>query len=309
EVARFYASFIQTCDRKDGVVRLGPSVSPEHWGWTENLDRNYDCAFDIAMTRYTLEAAIEAAGVLKCDADLAQQWREALPLLPSYPTTGGEAPVVVDVAGAPPTEYNISVPATPVYPGDVVTWWSDKEEQELFTRTIDTLEWNGNNAAFMLAISRARLGMPNSADWLRDEIIARQRPNGTLTLNRLGHHFNTFGHYTEQFGAAQAVSELLLQSIGDIVRVLPAWPLESSVRFHQLRAQGGFLVSGGCEEGRLLPVRVLSTVGGAFRMASPWEQTTVQRGDETQPATPEENGIITLDTRPGEVLVVSGAAS
>lgn len=309
EVARFYAAFIQTCDRKDGVVRLGPSVSPEHWGWTEQLDRNYDCVFDIAMVRYALEAAIEAAGILECDADLVQQWRDALLLLPLYPTTGGETPVVVDVAGAPPTEYNISVPATPVYPGDVITWWSDKEEQELFRRTVDALEWNGNNATFMLAISRARLGMPKSADWLRDEIIARQRPNGTLTLNRLGHHFNTFGHYTEQFGAAQAVSELLLQSVGDIMRVLPAWPLENPVRFHQLRAQGGFLVSGGCEEGRLLPVRVLSTVGGAFRMASPWEQTTVQQGDEPQPATPAENGVITLDTRPGEVLVISEAES
>ena len=309
EVARFYAAFIQACDRVDGVVRLGPSVSPEHWGWTENLDRNYDCAFDIAMARYTLEAAIEAAGILLCDADLVQQWREALPLLPPYPATGGDAPVVVDVAGAPPTEYNISVPATPVYPGDMITWWSAEEEQKLFTRTVDTLEWNGNNATFMLAISRARLGMPKSADWLRDEILARQRPNGTLTLNRLGHHFNTFGHYTEQFGAAQAVSELLLQSEGDIVRVLPAWPPESPVRFHQLRAQGGFLVSGGCEAGRLLPVRVLSIVGGALRIASPWKQTTVQRGDKTQPATPEENGIITLDTRPGEVVVIDETAS
>ena len=80
------------------------------------------------------------------------------------------------------------------------------------------------------------------------------------------------------------------------------------MHFHQLRAQGGFLVSGGCEEGRLLPVRVVSTVGGRFRMASPWEQTTVQRGDETHPAAPDENGIISLETRPGEVLVISEAA-
>lgn len=41
--------------------------------------------------------------------------------------------------------------------------------------------------------------MPGTADWVRGELAARERPNGTITLNRLGHHFNNAGHYTEQF--------------------------------------------------------------------------------------------------------------
>ena len=304
EVARFYADFIGGCEREDGVVRLGPSVSPEHWGWTAGLDRNYDCAFDIAMVRYTLQAAIEAAGVLDTDAELVRQWRDALNLLPPYPVSGDDVPVVVDVANAPAIEYNISVPATPVYPGDVVTWWSDDSEKAFFTRTVDSLKWNGNNATFMLAISRARLGMAETDAWLRKEIAARQRPNGTLTLNRLGHRFNAFGHYTEQFGAAQAVSELLLQSVGDIVRVLPAWPLQKDARFQQLRAQGGFLVSGGCVEGRLLPVTIESTAGGPLRIAAPWKNTDVEQSGARKTLTRDERGVITLETQPGDVLVL-----
>lgn len=307
EVALFYASFIETCERDDGVVRLGPTVSPEHWGWTRKLNRNYDCAFDIAMAQFMLEAAIEAAELLDTDAELVARWRKALDALPPYPTTKGDSPVVVDVRGAPPMNYNISVPATPVYPGDVVTWWSSDTEKALFARTIDSLEWNGNNATFMLAISRARLSMAASDTWLRTEISARQRPNGTLTLNRLGHHFNTFGHYTEQIGAAQAISELLLQSVEDIVRVLPAWPLEKSVRFHQLRAQGGFLVSGGCEDGRMLRVEIQSTAGGTLRLAVPWKHVDVRCGSERRSMAPGEKGVIAVDTNPGDVLILSEA--
>lgn len=308
EVARFYASFVEGCERRDnGKVRLGPSVSPEHWGWTENLERNYDCAFDIAMVRYTLEAAIEAATLLNTDAALAAQWQQALELLPAYPTTDGTDSIVVDVADAPPMEYNISVPATPVYPGDVITWWSDAAAKDLFTRTTDTLKWNGNNATFMLAISRARLSMPKTNDWLREEIIARSRPNGTLTLNRLGHHFNSFGHYTEQFGAAQAISELLVQSVGDIIRVLPAWPLDKSVRFHQLRTQGGFLISGGCEDGRIQPIEIQSTVGGTLRILCPWESIDVKQGTEHRQLKPDPQGIVALDTKAGDVVVFGPA--
>ena len=43
----------------------------KHWGWTKNLDRNYNGTFDIALIRYTLKAAIEAAQTLKQDELLA----------------------------------------------------------------------------------------------------------------------------------------------------------------------------------------------------------------------------------------------
>jgi len=302
EVALFYAAFIEGCERnKKGQIRLGPTVSPEHWGWTAKLERNYDCAFDIAMVRYTFEAAIEAARILDTDRDLVERWEAALKVLPAYPTQDN---IVVDVDGAPPINYNISVPATPVFPGDVVTWWSDDTEKALFTRTIGALEWNGNNATFMLAISRARLGMEGSPAWLRDEIVARQRPNGTLTLNRLGHHFNNFGHYTEQFGAAQAVSELLLQSVGDIIRVLPAWPLEKPVRFENLRAQGGFLVSGGCEDGKLLPVEITSTMGGSLQLAISGERFSVEPKEIMQDIERDARGVVTIETKAGETLRV-----
>jgi hypothetical protein len=236
---------------------------------------------------------------------MVARWKDAASLLPDYPVSSDEPSVVVDVEGAPPIGYNISVPATPVFPGDVVTFWSPEAQKELFSRTIDRLRWNGNNAAIMLSVSRARLSMPDTLAWVRQELTARLRPNGTLTLNRNEprYGFNNFGHYTEQFAASMAINEMLLQSVADVVRVFPAWPLDKPADFQQLRAQGGFLVSAACANGEVGPVSVESAAGGCLRLLSPWPAVeVVGSGGEVKPVTPNAKGIIQLDTKAGQTL-------
>jgi len=63
DVATWQAAFMDQCEG-DGQVVLAPSVSPEHWGWTANFERNRNGTFDIAMFRYVFEAAIEGATTL-----------------------------------------------------------------------------------------------------------------------------------------------------------------------------------------------------------------------------------------------------
>ncbi len=315
DVAVFQADFLDQCAREDivdagasrRVVVLAPSVSPEHWGWTKDFERNRNCTFDIAMFRYTFRAAIEGATTLGRDAELIERWKDGLGRLPPYPTTGTDEPIVVDVQDAPPITYNIAVPATPVFPGDVVTWFSSPAEKQLFSRTIDKCQWNGNNSSIILSLARARLSMPDAHKWMRRELAARSRPNGTLTLNRLGSRINTYGHYTEQFAASMAISELLLQSVGDIIRVFPAWPKDKAASFRNLRAQGGFLVSASQDGGRVTQVDITSTAGGRVHFLSPWPALTVQRGDDHQTARPDAGGLVQIETARGERLVLRSA--
>jgi len=309
-VATFYADFIDGCQPgPGGRVVLAPTVSPEHWGWTPGLARNRNCAFDIAMFKYIFEAAIEGATALGRDPELVSRWKKAIPRLPAYPTTKDKTPVVVDVEDAPPANYNIAVPACPVFPGDAVTWWSPPEEKELFARTIAGLRWNGNNSMIILGVARARLSMPGTLEWLRKEVQLRTRPNGTLSLNRLEprYKFNDFGHYTEQFAASCAEAELLLQSVGDIVRVFPAWPADRDARFTNLRAQGGVLVSAEQRNGPVQDVTITSTVGGTLRLLSPWPKIFVRRASGGGPSLlkPGARGVVKLQTQRGERLLFS----
>ena len=305
DVAIFYTDFMDQCERRGDHVILAPSVSPEHWGWTDRFERNRNCTFDISMARYILGAAIEGATTLQRDTHLVTRWQEALALLPDYPTTQTDKPIVVDVEGAPPINYNITVPATPVFPGDVVTWRAPAAQRELFKRTIESIQWNGNNSMVMLAVARARLDMPGTLDWTRKEVRARLRPNGTLTLNRLGAHFNAFGHYTEQFGTTMALSEMLVQSVGDVIRVFPAWPQQRNARFRHLRTQGGFLVSASMLDGKIARVEVKSTVGGPLRILSPWDKATVLRTDKAsgQSLALDAQGIAQVSTQPNDHLI------
>ena len=305
DVATFYANFIAQCEEAGGgKVVLGPSVSPEHWGWTKGFARNRNCAFDIAFARTTMEAAIEGAGTLDRDRALVARWRQAILRLPDYPTTEGEEPVVVDVEGAPPITYNIAVPACPVFPADCVTWFSPRKEKALFARTIEKLKWNGNNSSIIMSIARARLSLPGTAEWVRETLGARLRPNGTFTLNRLGSGINNAGHYTEQFAATAAVSELLLQSVSDIVRVFPAWPPARAARFTRLRAQGGFLVSAEVADGAVGPIAIESTAGGTLRLLSPWPTIRVKLdAGEPVPLTPDVRRVVRVDTQKGGRLL------
>ena len=299
EVACFYAEFIEGCDGSP-CVSFGPTVSPEHWGWTKDLDRNFNCSFDIAMAKYTLEAAIEGAEILGCDEKLVPKFRKALEKLPDYPKQGD---IVVDVEGAPPIQYNIPVPSTPVFPGDVITWFDSHEEKTLFAKTTDGLQWNGNNATVMLAITRARLSMPDAQTWLRQEINARLRPNGTLTLNRLQphHRFNDFGHYTEQFGATMAVTELLIQSVDDVIRIFPALPEECNASFEHLRTQGGFLVSAKRNSGVVQDVEIESLYGGPCRILVPWRSIRFRINEKPwRPVEANLDGIVTIQTEKGD---------
>ena len=303
DVALFQANFMDACDvDPQGKLVLGPTVSPEHWGWTKDFARNRNCTFDIAMFRYVFEAAIEGATTLGRDKELVARWKDALQRLPTYPTTNAaDQPVVVDVEDAPPQTYNIAIPAVPVFPGDVVTWFSPAAEKELFARSITGCRWNGNNSSIILSVARARLSMPGAIDWMRGELKARTRPNGTLTLNRLGHGINNYGHYTEQFAASMAIGELLLQSVGDVIRMFPAWPKDRDASVVDLRAQGGFLVSAEQKGGEVVKLEIESTVGGTLRVLSPWERMKANG----KALMPDEKGIVCVETHAGEMVILT----
>ena len=158
------------------------------------------------------------------------------------------------------------MPTTPVFPADQAGWFSPPEVREIFQRTAAGLQHNGNNAPLMLATARARLDMPGTLEWLHTEVVWRERPNGTLSFNRLDpeFRFNDFGHYTEMFGVCLPINELLLQSVGDVLRLFPAWPGHRAARFTRLRAQGGFLVSAVFEDGQTRDPTRLRTPAGHF---------------------------------------------
>ena len=238
EVALFYCSFAEKCPRDaHGKAKFGPSYSPEHGTFgVENVP------FDIAYARLTLDAAITAAGELGRDRETSARFRRALDLLPPYPTAPDEAgkPIVVDWTGCKFREikkHNITVPAVPVFPANQVTWFSSEPEKELFRNTIRQTPHRGCNSTVMFSVAKARFSMLDAVEDLRQYYRPEVQPNGTF-------HWPKHGSYlSESVGIAAAISEFLVQSVDNVIRVFPCWPKDKEARFTNLRAQGGFLVA------------------------------------------------------------------
>jgi hypothetical protein len=83
-------------------------------------------------------------------------------------------------------------------------------------------------------------------------------------------------YISEQVGVSRMITELLLQSVDNVIRVFPAWPKDKDAEFAGLRAQGGFLVSA-CQTGGVVGgVTIESTSGGTVRLVSPWVGSAIQ---------------------------------
>jgi hypothetical protein len=309
EAAMFYASFLESCDKQpDGKARFGPTAVPERIGWLPDLSRNYDSTADISYARWTFNAAIEGAQTLHKDVEMVRRFKRALNLLPDYPTFGtGNDKVVVICGGAQPQAINIAVLAMPVFPNEEVTYFSAPPQKDLFAHTLLTAFGEGYNEWMMMCLARERLSLPGTVDYIKQEFGARQRPNGTLSLQRGNHPWNDFGHYTETFAATAVVSELMLQSAGDIIRVFPTWPEKQNGKFTGLRAKGGFLVSAQQADGQVKQMSITSTAGGKLRVLSPWPAVSVQQDGVTRSVQPDGHGILELNTKPDQFLILTAS--
>ncbi len=207
---------------------------------------------------------VECSAILKHDQEFANQCAEALKLLPEYPLSKSNPPVVVDYENSTTDIFNVTVPVLPVYPVGEVNYFSTEETKKLFINTIDSLRWNGNNGIVTLSAARARLSMPNTLEWIRPNFSERLRANGTFSLNKLvpKHKFNDLGLYTEQFAFSGVVTEMLVQGLNGIIRFFPAWPSGKDASFTNLRTEGGFLVSASMIKGEVKEIGIKSTAGG-----------------------------------------------
>jgi hypothetical protein len=231
EGAKFLRAYLS--EEADGRLHLLPTVSPEHWGLTARFQRNRDCTSALTLTAYLLRAAAASAGELQVDAQEAAAWRAAAERLAPYPTFAtADGPVWVDVAGAPPIQYNIPVPLTPVFWGDDVGLDSSAEILALAGRTLKQIDVWPPHRGYLSSCVRPRLGIVE--------------PNESLGPE----------HFLVSY-----------QSI----HLFPAVPPNLEVVMDNFAAEGGFRISAvRAAVGDIRDVQIHSTLSGECRLANPW---------------------------------------
>jgi hypothetical protein len=301
-------------DGEDGWLDTIPSISPENLfltpeGQVEAL--SFSTAMDMALIRALFDHCLQAAGVLGLEDDLLrEEIRAALPRLrPPRITRDGYLAEWAEDYDEQDTHHRHLSPLVAVYPLGQI---DPEQAPDLASAAARLLDRRGPGAmgwswAWKIAL-RARLGDAATARGLLREATRPLAGDpytdapvdgswwGGLLPNLLSTHppFQIDGNY----GFVAAIAEMILQSHGGVVRVLPALPAEwPDGRVRGLRCRGGVAADLSWRDGELSSLR-LRRSGDSER------QVRVRYGPHEAEVTvrPGEDVLLGPNLRPGPGL-------
>jgi hypothetical protein len=285
----------------DGGLDTIPSTSPENLfrtpdGRAESLSRS--TAMDMALIRALFGHCLQAAEVLGLDEPLLGEIRAALPRLRPLRVTGDGllAEWAEDLPEQDPQHRHLS-PLVALYPLGQI---DPRETPELAAAARRLLDRRGPGAmgwswAWKIAC-RARLGdaaeargllleatRPLDADPGADAPVDGSRWGGLLP-NLFSTHppFQIDGNY----GFTAAIAEMILQSHGGVLRVLPALPAEwPDGEVRGLRCRGGIEADLSWHDGQLAALTLRRKHGGGpvrVRYGAQEREVTLRAGEEAR---------------------------
>lgn len=317
-----YLEQISGVDDK-GVRRLPISSSPEMFDNSINAWFSDMTNFDTALMKFAFNAAGEMADSLSL-ADEAARWRRDGSQLPALSLDADSA-----LAIAPGFPYKTShrhfSHAMAIHPLGLIDWSDSDDSRHIITATLDALEkagpdwWCGYSYSWMGNMRARALDGEGAARTLRTFAECFCLPN-TFHVNGdqsgTGKSQFTYRPFTLEgnFAFAAGIQEMLLQSHTGVIRAFPAIPASwDNVAFDNLRAMGAFLVSARKTDGTVSDITVRSEKGGQLRIAIPkGHSVSAVNGAEINPAAitaapslPEANGLLTIPTKPGDIIAIT----
>lgn len=287
----------------DGRLHLPPTFSPESGSVA-------DCHYDLALLRWGCHALLWSCDRLKIDDPLIPEWRKILDRLADFPQDdlglmlGRDKPF--DISHR---HYSHLLAAYPLY---LLNVEQGRPTEELLEKSLRN--WHSRPAALAGysytggASIAAALGRGDDALAYLQGLDRFLLPNGLYKEN-----VNPACPVIETpLSAAQSVLDMLLQSWGDpakgfpsVLRVFPAVPNAwKDVSFHNLRAEGAFLVSAVRRDGVTRWVHIESLAGEPCRVRPGLDGTVHVRAGRDVAWNDLGGGVYELDLQKGEQAVL-----
>jgi alpha-L-fucosidase 2 len=287
----FYRHILEEGD--DGKLHLPPLASPEY-GHAAN------CNYDLALLRWGCQTLIDSCNILKIQDTLLPEWKDILARLTDYPIDETGFMIGKDMPYARSHRHYSHLMM--IYP--LSTFSPDlPENRKLIEKSINHwfsypkglagYSFTGSSSMYSI-LGNGEMAEKRLQDFLNDKV-----------------HPNTF--YSESSpvietppAGARSIEDMLIQSWGDRIRVLPAIPDKwKDVSFADLRTEGAFLISAKRESGKTVFVAIKSLAGAPCRIQTGIEGEILVTGLEDDKIRDLGNGILELDIPANAQVIVS----
>ena len=339
KAAEFYSNYLDKYMDDSGVIY--PSVRIEEPGWMKGFKGNRNVISDLVMFKKCFECAIKASEILEVDLEWRKKWQEDLKRVPPlrYGWENGEGYVEMDIDmySQPDGDRADGIRTSrwggggwAVYPGEYINGDEDSElavvyrdiirrtnlQDPFLTKRGERL-YSGTPIIHPISsiIPVLRLGVSEQYDSVREVILSHRMTYGQASSYRLtgnnlpkeifsrtGFMWYDWRSVENKYLGVIAVTEMLLQSQGGVIRLFPFFPY-GDASFIGFRAQGGFVV----EAKRIndvLSARIVSEAGETCRIR--WEgKSPVVLCEGTQIEVTDNSGIITFTTNAGNVYMLN----
>lgn len=305
EVAAFYEDFLFRDG--NGQPAILPSASPE------NQPKNYpgrlslNATIEIAIARELLDNLLQASILLGLDAERRPQWQQLADTLPGLPVEDGLLQEWADPNAEENQDHRHFSHLYPLFPGAAITPETTPELLDAAVNAIREREAQFGTDAVgwsyaWLALLYARAGEGDEAFrclstlikgfYTADNLLSTLSDRSGLGLGRTKH--GDLIQVEAGMGATAAIAEMVLQSHGGVIRILPAlpeaWP---EGKIQGLCARGAFEVDIAWQDGRARRVRIHSHAGKPCRVLMS------DRLPESPLVTCEGEGLVSVSTDAG----------
>lgn len=282
---------------EDGKLHLVPTYSPEYSS-PDGTKVTADCNFDLALLRWGCTALLEACDRLDLNDPLKEKWKDVLERLVDFPVDengfmiGSELPLEVSHR-----HYSHLLMMYPLYMVNIeqadkeqlmersLKYWIGKEE------ALAGYSWTGSSSMV------AAMGRGNEALMYLQRLYKYLQPN-TLYIEA-GPCLET------PLSAAQCIHDMLLQSWGGKIRVFPAVPDEwKDAVFHNMRTEGGFVVSALRKDGKTGWIFIESLAGESCYIKCNFSGNIHVEGSRNFTICVQNDGSVKIDLCKGEHVLI-----
>jgi hypothetical protein len=283
----------------DGLLHLPPTHSPEYGeGLLPQLFT--DCTYAVSLMRWGCEALLDLSARLGIQDPLADRWRDVLartvlPVDNDGLRIGADQPFA---KGHRHFSHLLAIHPLHLLDPDVPA------DRALIRTSMD--HW--------LALGERDGGLEGYT-WTASSSMASLLGEGDRALgylDRAAPRFEPATMYVEggpvietPLSAAQSIQDMLLQDRNGAILVFPAVPTAwSDVAFHELRAEGAFLVSAARQGGKTTFVGIRSLAGEPCRVRADLGPVARLAGDLLGTVTANADGAYALNLEAGQQAVL-----